>query len=119
MSPHAKFPAVSLSDMKSIDPKRVKFVLAPAVLVALLVGAWKLSAAFTEFRAELNLNFVRLESAVRDTRVELKREIAEKTADRWTATQMKDWSYQLERANRSPGPLSVPTITAGPTSGRD
>lgn len=100
----------------TIDPHRAKFVLAPAALVALLVFVWKTATAWTEFRAELNRNFARLESAVRDTRADLKREIVDKTGDRWTATQMREWGYQLERANRSPGAaLAVPPVATIPT----
>jgi hypothetical protein len=94
-----------------IDPKRVKLVLAPTLIFLGAVGIWKAGVSFAEFREELNRNFERLEAAIRDTRVELKQEIASKTADRWTKTEMKDWSYQLERANRDrTQPLSVPAI---------
>jgi hypothetical protein len=95
----------------TIDPKRVKFVLAPTLIAAMLIFAWRCGAAFTEFRAELNGNFARLESAVRDTRRDLTQQINDKTADRWTGTQMREWTYQLERANRSTGAvLAVPMI---------
>lgn len=95
----------------TLDPAKFKVVLAPAILLAALVGVWKAGVAWTEFRQDLNANFTKLEFAIRDTRTEFTTEIKDKTSDRWTASQMKDWAYQLERDNRD-AKIAVPSIAA-------
>lgn len=65
--------------MVKIDPEKTWVTLATtaAIVGAVALGSWWVSAAFSEVKAELRAL----------------------GGDRWTASDMQEWAYQFERAN--------------------